>query len=141
MINFSACSCIRSLFDDLPSEMVLHCQRFHLRRRKCIVRRSTKHERVDRRPCSRRNWGGRYLHRCFIPHLRQYHRRRTVCPLPLPSNDSPKYIGMTGAMWGLGTVLGPVIGGAFTNSGATWRWAFYINLPIGALVAPILFFL
>jgi MFS family permease len=48
---------------------------------------------------------------------------------------------MTGAMWGLGTVLGPVIGGAFTRSGATWRWAFYINLPIGALTAPVLLFL
>jgi len=48
---------------------------------------------------------------------------------------------MTGAMWGLGTVLGPVIGGAFTQSSATWRWAFYINLPIGALTAPVLLFL
>jgi MFS family permease len=48
---------------------------------------------------------------------------------------------MTGAMWGLGTVLGPVIGGAFTNSSAGWRWAFYINLPLGALTAPVLLFL
>jgi MFS family permease len=48
---------------------------------------------------------------------------------------------MTGAMWGLGTVLGPVIGGAFTTSSAGWRWAFYINLPIGALTAPVLLFL
>jgi MFS family permease len=53
----------------------------------------------------------------------------------------PTYIGMTGAMWGLGTVLGPVIGGALTNSAASWRWAFYINLPIGALTAPALIFL
>jgi hypothetical protein len=44
-------------------------------------------------------------------------------------------------MWGLGTVLGPVIGGAFTDSGAGWRWAFYINLPIGGLIIPILVFL
>lgn len=48
---------------------------------------------------------------------------------------------MTGAMWGLGTVLGPVIGGAFTDSSAGWRWAFYINLPIGGIIAPILIFL
>jgi MFS family permease len=48
---------------------------------------------------------------------------------------------MTGAMWGLGTVLGPVIGGAFTNGHGGWRWAFYINLPIGALTAPVLLFL
>ena len=57
------------------------------------------------------------------------------------TNSSPGYIGLTGAMWGLGTVLGPVIGGAFTDSSAGWRWAFYINLPIGALIAPVLVFL
>jgi MFS family permease len=44
-------------------------------------------------------------------------------------------------MWGLGTVLGPVIGGAFTDSSAGWRWAFYINLPIGGIIIPILAFL
>jgi MFS family permease len=41
----------------------------------------------------------------------------------------------------LGTVLGPVIGGAFTVGNAGWRWAFYINLPIGGLIAPVLIFL
>lgn len=39
-----------------------------------------------------------------------------------------------GLTWGLGAVLGPVIGGAFETT--TWRWAFYINLIIGALFAP-----
>jgi len=48
---------------------------------------------------------------------------------------------MTGAMWGLGTVLGPVVGGAFTTGHGGWRWAFYVNLPIGALTAPFLLFL
>ena len=36
--------------------------------------------------------------------------------------------------------LGPIIGGAFADSSATWRWAFYINLCIGGLFAPIYFF-
>lgn len=46
-----------------------------------------------------------------------------------------------GSMWGLGTVLGPVVGGVFTDSAVGWRWAFYIDLPIGGLIAPILIFL
>ena len=36
----------------------------------------------------------------------------------------------------MGTVLGPVVGGALTQSRATWRWAFYINLVIGAIFTP-----
>ncbi|KAK3313200.1 major facilitator superfamily domain-containing protein [Apodospora peruviana] len=47
------------------------------------------------------------------------------------------YITATGLFWGVGAVLGPVIGGAFASSSATWRWAFYINLVIGAAAAPV----
>ena len=39
------------------------------------------------------------------------------------------------------TSLGPIIGGAFANSPATWRWAFYINLCIGAVAGPVFIFL
>ncbi|OOQ89032.1 MFS transporter [Penicillium brasilianum] len=50
----------------------------------------------------------------------------------------PQYIALTGITWGSGTVLGPVVGGAFTqNHAATWRWAFYINLCIGAAFLPV----
>ncbi len=49
------------------------------------------------------------------------------------------YITLIGFFWGSGAVLGPVVGGAFSVSSATWRWAFYINLVVGALAAPILF--
>lgn len=56
-------------------------------------------------------------------------------------HERPMYIGGTGLTWGLGTVLGPIIGGAFTDSSAGWRWAFYINLCIGALCAPVYFFM
>lgn len=37
--------------------------------------------------------------------------------------------------------LGPIIGGAFTDSSATWRWSFYINLCIGGVAAPVYAFL
>lgn len=36
--------------------------------------------------------------------------------------ERPTYLGFTGLAWGLGTILGPIIGGAFTESSATWRW-------------------
>ena len=46
------------------------------------------------------------------------------------------YMSLVEVFWGLGAILGPVIGGAFSVSAATWRWAFYINLVIGAISAP-----
>lgn len=46
-----------------------------------------------------------------------------------------------GLVFGIGTVIGPVIGGAFAESAATWRWGFYINLCVGALCAPVYIFL
>ncbi|KAL8833882.1 MAG: hypothetical protein Q9170_004029 [Blastenia crenularia] len=51
--------------------------------------------------------------------------------------ERPTYFAMLGATFGLGTMLGPIVGGAFADSSATWRWAFYINLVIGGLFAPI----
>jgi MFS family permease len=55
-------------------------------------------------------------------------------------NERPLYLGGTGLTWGLGAVLGPIIGGAFTNSSAGWRWAFYINLYTSAVCAAICLF-
>lgn len=47
------------------------------------------------------------------------------------------YLAGTGFVWGLGAILGPVVGGAFSDSSATWRMGFYINLVIGAVTAPV----
>ncbi|KAL9636204.1 MAG: hypothetical protein Q9164_002966 [Protoblastenia rupestris] len=55
--------------------------------------------------------------------------------------ERPLYISCTGLSWGLGIVLGPVIGGAFSESSVGWRWAFYINLFIGAVCAPFYIFM
>ena len=46
-----------------------------------------------------------------------------------------------GLCWGTGCILGPLIGGGFAASSATWRWAFYINLPLAATISPIYIFL
>ncbi|RDW78580.1 uncharacterized protein DSM5745_05432 [Aspergillus mulundensis] len=50
------------------------------------------------------------------------------------------YLTGTGFVWGLGAILGPVVGGGFSDSSATWRWGFYINLIIGAITAPVYLF-
>jgi MFS family permease len=56
------------------------------------------------------------------------------------AKERGSFITLMGFFWGLGAVLGPVVGGAFSVSGATWRWAFYINLVIGGAMAPIFLF-
>ncbi|KAL3462712.1 major facilitator superfamily domain-containing protein [Aspergillus heterothallicus] len=50
------------------------------------------------------------------------------------------YLAGTGFVWGIGAILGPVVGGGFSDSSATWRWGFYINLVIGAVTAPVYIF-
>lgn len=55
--------------------------------------------------------------------------------------ERPLYMGLIALTWGIGTVLGPTVGGAFADSSATWRWAFYINLVIGAVFSPAYLFL
>lgn len=55
--------------------------------------------------------------------------------------ERASYLNNVGMAWALGTLLGPVVGGAFADSQATWRWAFYINLCIAALAAPACVFL
>ncbi|KAK6365528.1 hypothetical protein LTS17_011247 [Exophiala oligosperma] len=50
------------------------------------------------------------------------------------------YMALIGSCWGIGAILGPVVGGAFASSSATWRWAFYINLVIFGVSAPAYIF-
>ncbi|KAI1828365.1 major facilitator superfamily domain-containing protein [Xylaria intraflava] len=47
------------------------------------------------------------------------------------------YLNFVGVAWALGTLLGPIVGGAFADSAATWRWAFYINLVAAAVCVPV----
>ncbi|KAI4724753.1 MFS general substrate transporter [Aureobasidium sp. EXF-10728] len=55
--------------------------------------------------------------------------------------EQPIYNALIGLCWGTGCILGPVIGGGFAVSSATWRWAFYINLPLAGLISPVYLFL
>ncbi|KAK0614929.1 major facilitator superfamily domain-containing protein [Bombardia bombarda] len=57
------------------------------------------------------------------------------------TKELPFYMGMIGFVYGGGCILGPLVGGAFTDSPATWRWAFYLNLVIFAAATPIYVFL
>ncbi|TGJ81892.1 hypothetical protein E0Z10_g6878 [Xylaria hypoxylon] len=57
----------------------------------------------------------------------------------LPLRKRPIMFGAFGGIWGIASVAGPLLGGAFTDN-ITWRWCFYINLFIGGGAVLVIFF-
>ncbi|KAI9495948.1 major facilitator superfamily domain-containing protein [Zychaea mexicana] len=57
----------------------------------------------------------------------------------VPLEKRGSYQGIVNAVFALSSVFGPLIGGSLTDN-ASWRWNFYINLPIGGVALVILFF-
>ena len=56
----------------------------------------------------------------------------------VPLHKRPVLQGMVGAIFGIASVSGPLLGGVFTTN-VSWRWCFYINLPIGGASMVVLF--
>src|SRR5215467_1994582 len=55
----------------------------------------------------------------------------------VPPRDRGRYQGLIGATFAAGSILGPAIGGLIVDN-TTWRWVFFVNLPVGAVALAVI---
>ncbi|CAK1356086.1 unnamed protein product [Cercospora beticola] len=63
----------------------------------------------------------------------------TIIGYSVPLRKRALYIASLSSMFGIASVVGPILGGAFTDK-LSWRWCFWINLPFGAVSIAVVFF-
>ncbi|KAJ5502512.1 Major facilitator superfamily domain general substrate transporter [Penicillium fimorum] len=63
----------------------------------------------------------------------------TIVVLCAESRKRPTLMGSIGTTYAVAAVGGPLLGGAFSDK-VTWRWCFYVNLPIGGVAVVIILF-
>lgn len=61
-----------------------------------------------------------------------YNMAMVILAEAVPPSEFPKYVSLVAAITAIAFAVGPLIGGALTSH-ATWRWVFWINLPLGLL--------
>jgi EmrB/QacA subfamily drug resistance transporter len=55
----------------------------------------------------------------------------------VPPRDRGRYQGLIGATFAAGSIIGPAIGGLIVDN-TTWRWVFFVNLPVGAVALAVI---
>jgi MFS family permease len=63
----------------------------------------------------------------------------TIIGYSVPLRKRAIYIAALSSMFGIASVVGPILGGALTDH-ASWRWCFWINLPFGGVSLAVVFF-
>lgn len=60
----------------------------------------------------------------------------TVIADIFPPRERGKWAGLIGAVFGLSSIVGPLVGGYLTDN-LSWRWTFYVNIPVGAVAIAL----